>query len=1479
MDSTEKQKVEKTVEDDQHEGKQTGQTEHGQEEQQQQTDSDKLLEQSQATNEKSGKADDGQSSTQEVSGHVESESEIVQSKVTTNEESKEDEEKAGETAEKEEKGKAEASGSEETKAEEDADGELTDQKEEEQVKTDAAQTQPEPEVKLSFYDLLEQQLDTAALTAKFDSSVVSSISTWGAQVELTHEQNDNITQKFLSAFDAIHLAADDEQLVELLVLAKKFTDHFGLLHKDLFMAALCKKYTEMKDNSFQALDRHFIDFPAELTDLIRNLPDHQTVNKDKGRVDQDRDKLYWLLLLNPPEVLYRLLSHSLVNSGIVTVVNKILAHFPSLFALCTVNRETTRPFNEEPLLISVIWRIFEADPERWKREEQCTNFIYMVQSLTKQFRVEHNSKQPVSFDSSCMPPSPLLFPTDLYCLFVQQIVISNTNHLGIVLKLLHKLFQNKHGQLANFVWANQLNSENDGSEMCTPELVSCLLDVLSDTSDENYELWAEARNILQLFGHKLTAEDVVFDAEARDFLLDKLNSFPWWIKLVMVMWFSVPLNNPKVQLPPTIFLTQHTLYQENSEKIALDFAASLGEDFLRGLFELGLFDEHFALDLMERGMLQRPTDPHLTTKIASALVDTVTENSSTAARITKLTPLLCKLIQLLDSQVNIPRAVEQTVTAAIFAGLAKSTHLIVLAQAAKIALLMVEQNPQEEDHRKAVALAFVQAFCVATKEHFDVEMDILRRADREERDAALNDPESAKKLQEKTKREKEKEKEGGKEEEQSTKTAKGKKKKDDRDSQKEKGILLVKQRLENFDLVESLNVQVRKVFMDTLIITQVLEDLKMPPPFALRTLLNYVVDQLHVIEHRPVTKAIELLEKEPEKNQKVFYGYAKANVPRAAREAEERQMRELTAGLRRKSFDSIPFPQAPPPSIPATLFGSTQNPVMPKTSGVLNTAATSISPSLNTNPPDKTGNIEQDKAENTPYNQNQSQEDRSSARSSISKYSDVDNRPNKIVPGGYLKRPSEVTITRLPLVNPASASSSTNMAKVQPFRSGYDRPQFEVPGSDPGQGQSSDWDSPRNEDRPRHFEPRNDNFSNRNSNSNWQGGATSDRRYEGNDRRNFGRGGANWGDNYNQGYQSRAGGQHHRANERYNRGRTDKNYSNSNWGYSNQKKDYENPSTYKNYSNQPSSYSNSTPNDKDYTNDPYNEDPYYSNLRNSNSNDNYSNNQYNRYCSEQEGPSDYYENREDSYDGDRDNRSSSRVPSGGGHRVQTFTSKNFASNCQDYSPPDANRDRQGSGNDRDREGVDGYSQVDARAPRHQDNAYRDDWCKNCSHYDNKSQPVMETEWNGSDHAQHGQRYGQEGQDEQYNYDQTQDRRSRNDHLAPHSTHHLSPQSHFHHSDQPHPGHYARNPSPRSAYEPFDDDGTFQGDRPHSSTGGGGMGRNQGGSSNYGPQKSSPRGNHQQQYGEGHKFGAAWSDRARGREHRGNGGSRRGDYRN
>lgn len=43
--------------------------------------------------------------------------------------------------------------------------------------------------------------------------------------------------------------------------------------------------------------------------------------------------------------------------------------------------------------------------------------------------------------------------------------------------------------------------------MCTPELVSCLLDVLSDTSDENYELWAEARNILQLFGHKLTGQN------------------------------------------------------------------------------------------------------------------------------------------------------------------------------------------------------------------------------------------------------------------------------------------------------------------------------------------------------------------------------------------------------------------------------------------------------------------------------------------------------------------------------------------------------------------------------------------------------------------------------------------------------------------------------------------------------------------------------------------------------------------------------------------------------------------------------------------------------------------------------------------------------------------------------------------------------------------------------------------------------------
>ena len=39
----------------------------------------------------------------------------------------------------------------------------------------------------------------------------------------------------------------------------------------------------------------------------------------------------------------------------------------------------------------------------------------------------------------------------------------------------------------------------------------------------------------------------------------------------------------------------------------------------------------------------------------------------------------------------------------------------------------------------------------------------------------------------------------------------------------------------------------------------------MSPPFSLRTLLNYVVDQLHAIEHRPVTKAIELIEKEPEK--------------------------------------------------------------------------------------------------------------------------------------------------------------------------------------------------------------------------------------------------------------------------------------------------------------------------------------------------------------------------------------------------------------------------------------------------------------------------------------------------------------------------------------------------------------------------------------------------------------------------------------
>lgn len=60
------------------------------------------------------------------------------------------------------------------------------------------------------------------------------------------------------------------------------------------------------------------------------------------------------------------------------------------------------------------------------------------------------------------------------------------------------------------------------------------------------------------------------------------------------------------------------------------------------------------------------------------------------------------------------------------------------------------------------------------------------------------------------------------------------------------------------------------------------------------------------------------------------------------------------------------------------------------------------------------------------------------------------------VPGGYLKGPNEVTITRLPLVNLTATSSSTNTAKVQPivssgsnsvsndqpFRSGYDKSQY-----------------------------------------------------------------------------------------------------------------------------------------------------------------------------------------------------------------------------------------------------------------------------------------------------------------------------------------------------------------------------------------------------------------------------------------------------
>ncbi|GMS84886.1 hypothetical protein PENTCL1PPCAC_7061, partial [Pristionchus entomophagus] len=481
------------------------------------------------------------------------------------------------------------------------------------------------------------------------------------------------------------------RLIRFVLLSSRGKDEFVHLFHQLYLEK------EKRLPSF-TLTPLLPDGTKVITSLINSMRSHDEMQRDEEKATLIYRQFHWLAMVSPAEIVSSLLQRCFTDKRIVAPSVKLLCSLPSLCLLCS-------PSSSNGLIMSSLVSI--ARSADYSITEEREALVYLIASLTRHKK------------NGC--DRPVVNAQRVFKTFVTDSIASrNEDKLSVALSLLVRLFSTGETKHSVIHFSTKLGEKNE-DEMDGPDLLLFLLDLMGKTEqDGNMTIFELTKKTVKQFGSKLREDGVVWDGETCAFILNRLSSHQWFVKVAVTQWFGSVLGDPLRQIPSGLLACLSAEHTHLFDQIVVPFDFSPVDCFLRSLYEVSIWDLPFALSFLDMGVAVPPLDDNMADKLSIAIVDVSSPfRASNWQFLLPFLPLTQRLVNLLD--VTIDCRLER-INGAIYHSIHNQRALNILARATKLAFLTNEEDEGRDNH-----WALLQFFCSVAKSYIDGEMESWKK--------------------------------------------------------------------------------------------------------------------------------------------------------------------------------------------------------------------------------------------------------------------------------------------------------------------------------------------------------------------------------------------------------------------------------------------------------------------------------------------------------------------------------------------------------------------------------------------------------------------------------------------------------------------------------------------------------------------------------------------------------------------------------
>ncbi|PIC55486.1 hypothetical protein B9Z55_000745 [Caenorhabditis nigoni] len=327
---------------------------------------------------------------------------------------------------------------------------------------------------------------------------------------------------------------------------------------------------------FEFTIERFEETLVKLLDYIDNNYDRV----DKGAIDEFR----FGLLMSPATVLLKLFARVIKNPSMIGVTLFLCRSVDQLF----YDRPLKMYHNEletekvEPLLAVVFRRIV--------CNCRCEE--------TSDWEWDNLGKLAIEL---CRGEKPLFNSWLLLEVVLNEIYSPNripTKSVEMLTELAADILAPENQTPMILKFATSVMTKPEEKLLLTPTIIDMLLKLMSEYNQKSVNIVNNCKRILKGLSVRMREQNVEFDEETREFILELLTSMPWWVEYTICTWFDA-LNVEKRRIPEVVFNIIETNEKFRVIKSDLPIAdEDVPVAYLRSITQLGLFDAESVLELL-----------------------------------------------------------------------------------------------------------------------------------------------------------------------------------------------------------------------------------------------------------------------------------------------------------------------------------------------------------------------------------------------------------------------------------------------------------------------------------------------------------------------------------------------------------------------------------------------------------------------------------------------------------------------------------------------------------------------------------------------------------------------------------------------------------------------------------------------------------------------------------------------------------------